>query len=355
MKNVIAYYLGQFHPLEENNNFWGEGFTEWHNVARARSLYPGHMQPLLPGSFGFYDLRCDDTLIAQLDYAQSIGVNAFCHWHYWFAGKRVLHRPFERMIELPDRGVRHMLGWANESWTGIWHGLSKQVILHQSYNREELWEHAKLIASYFRSDRYMKVGGSSPFLIYKPNLIPDAKNYLCELREKIRDFCGGDVYIIGTWGPGRSEQVNRPGDLGLDAVVANNVGCYFDSKLVHKAYVGAWYYAKKIGLGPEIRKYTSTIDTLGAAHGVVQGIVHSTVVTGWDNTPRSGRRGLVLTGYNKSSFAKAINAAIGYENNNLNKMLFVKSWNEWAEGNVIEPKFKEAWSAGEVLASCLKG
>lgn len=350
---TIAYYLGQFHPLEENNQFWGEGFTEWHNVAKARPLYPGHVQPILPGRFGFYDLRNDETILAQLDYAKEIGINVFCYWHYWFAGKRVLHRPLDRIVALPDRGVKIMLGWANESWTGIWHGLSNQVILQQTYNRDELNEHAKLIASYINTDHYLTVGKLAPFLIYKPRLIPDTKNYLNELRECVRRHGGGDLYIIGNWGPGRSEQVNRPRDLGLDAVVATTVGGYFDSRVARMIYLGAWNIARKFGLGPEIRPYKSTIKTLRAAHRVIEGTVHSTVVTGWDSTPRSSRRGLVLTGYNKKTFKDAAIEAIKRERDNSPSLLFIKSWNEWAEGNTIEPKFKETWRAGKTLAKLL--
>ncbi len=246
----IAYYLGQYHPLEENNQFWGDGFTEWHNVAKARPLFPGHDQPKLPGALGFYDLRSDETILAQFDYANEIGVDAFCYWHYWFAGKRVLNGPLDRMIALPDRGVKVMLGWANESWTGIWHGLSNQVIFEQTYNKEELDEHAKLIADYVKSDIYLKVDDASPFLIYKPRKIPDAKNYLEELREKVRKYGGGELYIIGNWGPGQSEQIPNPEELGLDAVVANNVGKYFNSKIANMAYVGSWKIAKQFGLGP---------------------------------------------------------------------------------------------------------
>lgn len=350
---TIAYYLGQYHPLEENSRFWGDGFTEWHNVAKARPLYPGHVQPVLPGRLGFYNLRADETIVEQFDYAKEIGVDAFCYWHYWFAGKRVLHRPLDQMIALPDRGVRVMLGWANESWTGIWHGLSNQVIFQQSYNTNELREHAKLIASYINSDRYLKIGNASPFLIYKPRLIPDAKNYLDELRENVRKYGGGDLYIVGNWGPGQSEQINKPSDFGLDAVVANNVGRYFNSVNAHAAYHGAWKIAKKMGLGPEIRSYKSTIDTLHAAFRSVAGVVHATVVTGWDNTPRSSRRGLVLTGYDEDGFQEAVSTAIRLEERNTTKLLFVKSWNEWAEGNTIEPKFKESWNAGQVLAKAL--
>lgn len=350
---TIAYYLGQYHPLEENNQFWGDGFTEWHNVAKARPLYPGHVQPVLPGRLGFYDLRSDETILAQLDYAKEIGVDAFCYWHYWFAGKRVLYRPLDRMIALPDRGVKVILGWANESWTGIWHGLSDRIIFQQKYDRDELREHAKLIASYVNTDRYLRVSGKTPFMIYRPGLIPDTKNYLDELRECVMKHGGVELYMIGNWGPGRSEQVNKPSELGLDAVVVTNVGRYYRSKTAWALSMGVWKIARKFGLGPEIRRYRSTIDTLRYAHDVIDGVVHSTVVTGWDNTPRSGRRGLVMTGYNKDTFKEAITEAVEREERNTTPLLFIKSWNEWAEGNTIEPKFKEAWSAGEVLSDLL--
>lgn len=350
---TIAYYLGQYHPLEENNNFWGDGFTEWHNVSRARPLFPGHKQPQLPGTLGFYDLRCDETIQAQLDYANEIGVNAFCYWHYWFAGKRVLHYPLDRMIALPDQDVKVMLGWANESWSGIWHGLSNKIIFQQTYNRDELNSHAKLIATYINSERYLKVGDASPFLIYKPRLIPDAKNYLNEFRECVYKHGGGKLYIIGNWGPGDTEQINKPGDLGLDAVVANNVGAYFKSTIAKMAIVGGWKLAKQIGLGPEFRNYNTTIDTMHSAFNTIDGVVHATAVTGWDNTPRSGKRGLVLTGYNEKTFSAAIRAAIKMESKNINQLLFIKSWNEWAEGNTIEPKYNETWSAGQILFSIL--
>ena len=323
------------------------------SVAKARPLFFGHSQPVLPGRFGFYDLRNDKTILEQLDYASEIGVNAFCYWHYWFAGKRLLNGPLDRMIALPDRGVKFILGWANETWTGIWHGLPNQVIQEQTYSRDELHDHAKLIARYINSDKYLKIGALSPFLIYKPKQIPVVNDYLHELREYVRKFGGGDLYIIGNWGPGRREQISKPGDYGLNAVVANNLGRYFANDKMQIAYTSFWHIAKKLGFGPQIQNYGSTMDTLASAFRTVDGIVHASVITGWDNTPRSGRRGLVLIGYNKQSFSKAVSLAMQLESNNNNQILFLKSWNEWAEGNTIEPKFNEEWSAGSVLANAL--
>lgn len=351
--NTVAYYLGQFHPTDENNRFWGEGFTEWHNVAKARPLFPGHEQPRLPGRLGFYDLRCDSTLIDQQQFAAEIGVNCFCHWHYWMGGHRMLHDPLDRMLELPDQGVKFMLGWANESWTGAWHGLENEVIVEQTYGREELHAHAQLLAKYMSSDRYLSTSRGKPFLIYKPRKLPDPKSYLSELRERVESELGESTYLIGTWGPGRSERFTSPQELGLDAAVINNVGRYHRKDARQALYASLSGGAKKLHIGPEVRSYRETVETLRLGLEDVQGPAHSTVVTGWDNTPRSGRRGLVLRDYTADSFAEAIRFAVEAEERQNPGLLFIKSWNEWAEGNTLEPYFKETWSAGEVFQKAL--
>jgi Glycosyltransferase WbsX len=349
---TIAYYLGQYHPVEENNQFWGDGFTEWHNVAKARPLYFGHEQPKLPGTLGFYDLRCRDTIEQQIDYAKHVGIDAFCHWHYWFAGRRLLHGPLDTMIEV-THGVKLMLGWANESWTGVWHGSASNVLIEQSYNVEELDGHSTLVASYIESGRFLEVNGAYPFVIYKPRQIPDAVHYLSDFREAVKRKCGADLYIIGNWSPGRSGEISIPSEFGLDAVVITPVASYFQSSTAQNIYSGIWQSLRKIGVGPEMRSFSNVSTTLVRAIQNVKGIAHSTVVTGWDNTPRSGRRGLVLTGYTEDTFRSAATNALGLERENTTPLLFIKSWNEWAEGNVLEPAYKEAWSAGAVLKEVL--
>jgi len=349
--NTIAYYLGQYHPIPENDQFWGEGFSEWHNVARARPLFPGHKQPRIPGRLGFYDLRTDDTLIAQQKFAREIGVNCFCHWHYWMGGHRMLHRPLDRMLELPDQGVKFMLGWANESWTGAWHGLNDEIIVEQSYGQAELAGHARLLARYMRNDRYLSTPRGRPFLIYKPRKLIDPVSYLGELRDRVRSEAGVELYLIGTWGPGRSERFESPKDLGLDAAVINNVGKYYPSVRSQSFYAAKSAVLKRLSIGPELRPYTDTLKTLELGRHDVNGAAHSTIVTDWDNTPRSGRRGLVLRGYSPENFALAIRLAVQLEQTNDPALLFIKSWNEWAEGNTLEPGFNEQWSAADVFAA----
>lgn len=349
----IAYYLGQFHPIPENNEFWGEGFTEWHNVAKARPLYPGHVQPVLPGSLGFYDLRNDTTLREQIELAYDIGIDAFCHWHYWFAGRRLLHAPLDRMIALGHKNFRFILGWANESWTGVWHGASKRVLIEQSYNDQELRSHAELISKYIMSGRYLEVDGTFPFVIYKPNQIPDAACYLGRLKQEVQRLTGAKLYLVGNWSPGRSGEVPEPTRVGLDAVVVTPVAMYFSKPWLQNLYSGSWQILRKLGLGPEVRPFSATEEVQLRAMRNITGVAHATLVTGWDNTPRSGRRGLVLNGYCEASFRHAAESAVEVELRNKSPILFVKSWNEWAEGNVLEPRFKESWSPSQVLKEVL--
>lgn len=351
---IIAYYLAQFHPIAENNAYWGDGFTEWHNVAKARPLFPGHVQPNLPGKLGFYDLRCEEVLMEQMQLAKDFGVTTFCFWHYWFAGKRILHDPMDRMLQLPDNGIKFMLGWANESWSGIWHGASNSVFIEQTYNDQEVDNHAKLIADYMQTGRFLKVNDRYPFVIYKPRLIPDVKNYLIKFKQLVKKYSGEELYLIGNWGPGRTQIITKPNDFGLDAVVITPVAAYFESRLMNIAYAGAWRFARKLGIGPEIRGFTSLNDIQHRAIKEIDGIAHATIVTGWDNTPRSGRNGLVLVNYNSQTFTEHAANSISLEQKNAEQLLFLKSWNEWAEGNTIEPLFKESWSVGKTLSRLLK-
>lgn len=350
----IAYYLGQYHPTVENNEFWGQGFTEWHNVASARPLYPGHQQPKLPGRLGFYDLRCSDTLEEQIKYAREIGIDAFCFWHYWFAGRRVLYRPLDAMISLNHPDFRFMLGWANESWSGVWHGVTSKVLIEQSYNSNEIVKHARLVADYINTGKYVVYNDRYPFVVYKPKLIPSAVNYWREFRRLVRQHTGSDLYLIGNWVPGRSGEIVHPEEYGLDSVVVTPVAASFRHPSVQRVYSSIWVMLRKLGLGPEVRPYSDVMCTLRRAVDSIQGTAHSTIVTGWDNTPRSGRRGLVLTGYGRNTLASAARHALELERKNRHPLLFVKSWNEWAEGNMLEPRFKEAWNAGEVIKNVLR-
>lgn len=351
----VAYYLGQFHRIELNDRYWGRGFTEWHNVAKARPLYPGHSQPKLPGEFGFYDLRCTDTLRDQIAYSHALGVTGFCYWHYWFAGERLLHQPLDSMLKIKYHGFKFMLGWANESWSGVWHGASDRILIAQTYDSQELVSHARLIASYIETGHYLTVNGKYPFVIYRPKQIPRAAEYLAHLKTLVHRFCGSELYIVGNWFQGRSCGFTKPSEYGLDAAVVTPVAPPFSSTVAQALYSGAWKVLRRLHMGPEVRRYDHVSSALQRGVDSIKGAAHSTVVTGWDNTPRSGRRGLVLAGYDENSFRRSAAHALALERKNQTQLLFVKSWNEWAEGNTLEPIYNETWSAGKILKEVLRG
>jgi hypothetical protein len=248
-----------------------------------------------------------------------------------------------------------MLGWANESWSGVWHGHSNQILIEQKYDDAEVASHARLINDYIDSNQYIEINGKYPFVIYKPKQIPDPVLYLAKLRQHLYDLSRRELYIIGNWSPGRTGEISKPEDFGLDAVVITPVAALYSTRIGQNANAAVWKLLRKIGAGPEIRNYKNVSTVQRLAHSKIVGQVHSTIVTGWDNTPRSGRRGLVLRNFDRNSFSTAVNDAFALESEsgNKNKIIFLKSWNEWAEGNVIEPKYKESWSVGEVLKGVL--
>ena len=200
---AIAYYLPQYHPIPENDQWWGEDFTEWTNVRKARPLYRGHYQPNVPGDLGYYDLRDKEVRKAQADLAATHGISGFCYWHYWFAGQRLLERPFNEVLVSGEPDFPFCLGWANESWTGVWHGNPDMTLVEQVYpGRADEEKHFRQVEKAFRDPRYITIDGKPVFYIYKPHQIPHCQQFV-ELWQSLAIksglkgvyFIGEDVYI----------------------------------------------------------------------------------------------------------------------------------------------------------------
>ncbi|MCX7012247.1 MAG: glycoside hydrolase family 99-like domain-containing protein, partial [Candidatus Sumerlaeota bacterium] len=171
---LIAFYLPQFHPIPENDEWWGKGFTEWTNVAKARPLFPGHYQPRVPADLGFYDLRVPETREAQAAMARAHGIEGFCYWHYWFNGKRLLEKPFDQMLATGEPEFPFCLAWANEDWTRTWDGRSSEILQKQEYGgQSDDTAHFDYLLRAFKDQRYMAVDGKPMFLIYRPADLPD--------------------------------------------------------------------------------------------------------------------------------------------------------------------------------------
>ena len=352
---VIAFYLPQFHPIPENDAWWGKGFTEWTNVAKARPLFKGHEQPHLPADLGFYDLRLPETRIAQAEMAAAYGIEGFCYWHYWFAGRRLLERPFDEVLASGQPDFPFCLGWANESWTGVWNNDPRRMLMEQTYPGEaDDRAHFDYLLKAFGDHRYITIDGKPLFFIYKPLKLPDAKRRLDLWREWAIKAGLKGLYILGN----NLLDFEDAASLGLDGAVITTLGiAATKSQVVNKAKWLIWGIRKKLVLGgPRTTEYEEAIKYLIPDLSRFDFDAYPCVYPNWDHTPRSGRQGLVLTGSTPALFERHMVDAINAINSrdSEHRIIFLKSWNEWAEGNYLEPDARWGLQYLEALSRALE-
>lgn len=356
---TIAFYLPQYFPIPENDEWWGPGFTEWTNVAAASPLFRGHEQPKLPGALGFYDLRVHETRQAQAELAQAHGVEAFCYWHYWFGGKRILDRVFDEVLQSGRPNHSFVLGWANQTWTGVWHGAEDRVLIEQTYpGEQDHRRHFEYLLHAFRDERYFRVDGKPLFYFFHPELIPRVKDVTALWRELARSAGLRGLYLVGEIRNPIPLPSSLAPSMGLDALVPVRLpGLLRRSrhpvKWLRRRLNGSRLVA---GRGPTLHDYQLATRDLVVAESVRLD-VHPCVMPNWDNTPRSGRRGLVLRGSTPAAFSRHVAAAAAAIQHKpiQERLLFVKSWNEWAEGNYLEPDRAHGLAWLEALRDGLAG
>lgn len=345
---LIAFYLPQYYPTAENDQWWGKGFTEWTNVTQARPVFPGHQQPNLPSDLGFYDLRVPETRQAQADMARDYGIEGFCYWHYWLGdGRRILDRVFNEVLESGNPNFPFCLAWANESWNRSWRGQASQVLIEQTYPGEtDHREHFRFLLKAFRDPRYIRVDDKPLFVIYNPHLLPDAKKVIHLWRTM-----ASEAGLPGLFVPGICED-GLPLDLyGLDARIppqpwsfmqlnasgrANRVRPPFVVRVTNKLW---GYIRSKIGL-PNIYSYRSKAN-LYCRLPTCDSKTIPCVLPNWDYTPRSRRsaRSVVFPDATPEQYRRVLHKAIADVSGRptSQRLVFLKSWNEWAEGNHLEP------------------
>lgn len=331
-KNVarlVAFYLPQYHPIPENDQWWGKGFTEWTNVAKACSLFRGHRQPNIPADLGFYDLRLDESRSAQAELAQHHGIEAFCYWHYYFGnGKRLLERPFQEVLKSKSPDFPFCLAWANQTWTGIWHGAPNRILIEQHYpGLEDFRKHFYDVLPAFTDDRYLRIDGKPVFLVYAPMELPDSNLFTDYWRELAYQSGVGGIYFIGIAHMGWN-----PHKYGFDAATFHPP---FSLKRVHKRRFLSIFRTVQ---HPTIFKYSDFIESF-SYNGSLEEYYYPCVLPGWDNTPRCGTDGVVLEGSTPARYEHHLNNAIDAVSQREKdyRVVFIKSWNEWAEGNYLEP------------------
>jgi hypothetical protein len=362
---LIAFYLPQFHPIPENDQWWGRGFTEWTNVGKARPLFSGHYQPRVPADLGYYDLRVPEVREAQAELARNAGIEGFCYYHYWFGGKRLLERPFTEVVRSGEPRFPFCLCWANQTWSGVWHGEPRRVLIEQTYPGREDWlKHFVSLREAFLDERYLRVDGRPLFVVYRPNEMPDVSCFIREWQElAIKAGLPGLHFVAHLF---HEESTWDYQSRGFDSCVIVNHLRLFSTptrQLLREiprsnscgspARVGVNHYELYHGLVQEWvwRRFRESLGQFGnvrlyrhALPYLVEGCTkeadaHPCLCPNWDNTARSGVRGVVLHDSSPELWRSHVRDALAQVRSrpSSRRLVFIKSWNEWAEGNYLEP------------------
>lgn len=326
---AIAFYLPQFHPIPENDRWWGKGFTEWTNVTKARPNFEGHYQPHLPADLGFYDLRVPEVRELQAEMAGEYGLHGFCYYHYWFGGRRLLERPFNETLSSGRPDFPFCLCWANENWTRRWDGGENQILMAQRYSDEDDRNFIRSLFPAFEDRRYIRINGKPLLIVYRADILPDAGRTAVIWREEMKNAGLGEIYLCLAQTCG----VLDPRPYGFDGAVE------FPPH------------------GTTVKKLDAQIDKInpnfaGAICDYVcnaTGMIHKpkpdytlfkTVMAGWDNTPRRQDNGLTFINSGPEAYEYWLVGAVEHMIANYQgdeRMVFINAWNEWAEGAHLEP------------------
>lgn len=359
---VLALYLPQFHPFPENDEWWGTGFTEWRSVARATPLFKGHYQPHIPADLGFYDLRVPEVREQQAQMAREAGIEGFCYWHYWFGnGKRLMERIFDEVLESGKPDFPFCLGWANHSWYAKnWNSADTKgkdrILIEQTYpGREDIIAHYQLVRKAFLDHRYVKYGNKPFFMIYEPASIPiEFYSVWNELAQK--DGFDG-VYFVGNC-PYNQEADDICQKFRLEAVVKNRIqglssqrNAKFIPRQIQKLKKGCLSF---LNLTCERFEYREAMKSLVDFVDDSKENVIPYIIPNFDHSPRSGRFGYILQGANPDLFYQHCKQVFGIIENKENPLVLLRSWNEWGEGNYVEPDLRYGRGYLDALAQALK-
>ncbi len=345
---VIAFYLPQYYPIPENDEVWGKGFTEWTNVAKAKPLFRGHYQPRIPADLGFYDLRVPEIREQQAQMALDAGVEGFVYWHYWFGnGKRLLERPFEEVLATGKPDFPFCLAWANHSWTTkTWttmgHIQSDKMIVEQLYPGEQDYtNHFYNVLPAFRDKRYITVDGKPLFLLYAPIALPDASQFIGLWNKLAVENGLKGVHFVGL-ASGTLDHFQPILDAGYDAIAPSYLW-YAEAKLAGnlKKKILRTIREKWDMVSLDKYDYKNIIKHLTTDWDLLEN-VYPSIIPQWDRSPRSGRRAVIYHGSTPELFRKHMENILEKVDGKTDehKIIFLRSWNEWGEGNYVEPDLK---------------
>jgi GT2 family glycosyltransferase len=329
---LIAFYLPQYHPIPENDEWWGKGFTEWTNVTRAKPIFDGHYQPRIPGELGFYDLRAPEVRERQAELARQCGIYGFCYYYYWFSGKRLLYRPLEEVLQSGKPLFPFCICWANENWTRRWDGLESEILIEQRYSDEDSLNFIKALESALRDKRYIRINGRPLLLVYRAGRLPEPKRTSDIWREYCQHVGIGEIYLASVQSFGA---LDSPSDLGFDAAVefppqAFAVETDLPSNILNPKFSGRFY------------DYVATAARF-MSRMLPSYTLFRTVVPNWDNSARRPEAGDIFLNAGPEHYEKWLRWAIEETRDfkfGEERLVFINAWNEWAEGNYLEPDSK---------------
>jgi hypothetical protein len=335
---IIAFYLPQFHPIPENDAWWGKGFTEWTNVARARPSFKGHVQPRLPGELGFYDLRLPETRSAQAELARAHGISAFCYYHYWFSGRQLLERPFHEVLNSGEPDFPFLLCWANENWTRRWDGQNREILMPQHHSEEDDRAHFQTLAPAFADPRYLRIAGQPVFLVYRTDLLPDPQRTADVWREEAHRLGIGELVL------GRVENFGDavPSTIGFDFAVEfaprwhrslrRDFGDGLAANLRRRGVLRDGYTNNTVFSYPEL------IATMLARPDAGYPLFRCACPS-WDNSPRRKTNAVIFRGATPALFQGWVEQLLARRSTFRGRTapIFLNAWNEWAEGAQLEP------------------
>lgn len=334
---IIAFYLPQFHPIKENDLWWGKGFTEWTNVTRATPVYDGHYQSHVPADLGFYDLRLAETRKQQAELAKEYGISGFCYYYYWFSGRRVLETPLDLVLQSGEPDFPFCICWANENWSRRWDGSESDILLKQEHNAATDEAFIRDVIPILRDPRYIRVDGAPLLMVYRIDLLQDPASTADSWRRICREEGITKLHLVAV----QSFGIGDPRPYGFDAAVE------FPP---HGLKVGEMKSRVK-NLDPEFRGFIFDYDRVvesAIARRLEEYTLYRGIFPSWDNSARKRFRAEIFHGASPDKYEFWLRTIIEYgrRNNPPDKQLiFINAWNEWAEGAHLEPdqKFGHRW------------
>lgn len=371
---IIAFYLPQFHNIPENSEWWGDGFTEWVNVKKAKPLFDGHDQPRVPLNNNYYNLLDDNVKIWQANLAKKYGIYGFAYYHYWFGGKLLLEKPMEQMLKNKKIDIPFCISWANEPWTKAWVGDVKTFLITQKYGEEKEWrEHFDYLLPFFQDKRYIKINGKPLFIIYRPEVIPCLNEMLdCWSNWALEEGFPGMSFAYQTntfdlikghddsrfdynieFQPGYALMNMKKGKCDTLRALRRRVQQFVERHFGIDIYRYGMSNLSKV-MNTNRISYDAAWEQIIKTRPTTPKNIPGAFV-GWDNSPRHGERGRIFLGDTPEKFEKymtiQINNAREYYHSD---MIFMYAWNEWAEGGYLEPDTRNGYKNLEAIKKALE-